>query len=455
MSQPEAVALEEADELGSSASQSGKRVSSAAAVAQSIVTKLAIIALNAITGILSARSLMPSGRGALSALALWPVFLGSALTFGIPSAFTYQARRHPQQRAELLGTALLIGMLTGVLGAVIGAIFLPYWIPQYTPNTIFWARIFVLACPLQSLALIGRNALESTDDFTTSNKTLVVAPALTAVVLLLLIALHGMTAVTAAAAYVCVGVLPLCWMAGQLRRIFKPRLTNVAASAAMLLRYGLTSYGVDLCGAMALYVDQALVVRILAPELMGTYVVALSVSRMLNVFHTSVVMVLFPRAVGQSPNTVRQMTGTAARVSTLATAVAGLCIMLVGPQVLTLLYSAQYRSAGPALRVLVVEVVLAGATTVLSQAFMALGRPGIVTLLQLLGLVCTVPMVLLLTPRYGIAGASLALLLSTCLRLILVLASFPLFLKLPIPQLMPTGADLQTLRRMVRQQLSR
>ena len=71
----------------------------------------------------------------------------------------------------------------------------------------------------------------------------------------------------------------------------------------------------------------------------------------------------------------------------MLTAAAGACIILVGPQVLTLLYSAQYRSARrPVLRVLVVEVVLAGATTVLSQAFMALGRPGVVTVLQLLGL---------------------------------------------------------------------
>ena len=51
-----------------------------------------------------------------------------------------------------------------------------------------------------------------------------------------------------------------------------------------LFAYGIRSYGIDLCGTMALYVDQALVVRLLEPGMMGTYVVALSLSRMLNAF---------------------------------------------------------------------------------------------------------------------------------------------------------------------------
>ena len=88
VSQPEATAGEELDELQA---ESGARpaMTSAGAIAQSVVAKLLIVGLNAATGILSARSLAPAGRGALTALTLWPIFLGSALTFGIPSALTY------------------------------------------------------------------------------------------------------------------------------------------------------------------------------------------------------------------------------------------------------------------------------------------------------------------------------------------------------------------------------
>jgi O-antigen/teichoic acid export membrane protein len=163
----------------------------------------------------------------------------------------------------------------------------------------------------------------------------------------------------------------------------------------------------------------------------------------LNAFHASVVMVLFPKAVNQPPDVVRGMTSRAARISTLLTAVAGVGIVSFGPHLLSLLYGREYTGATTVLRILVLEVVLSGATFVLSQAFMALEHPGVVTALQVLGLLFTLPLMLILVPRLGIVGAGLALLVSTTARLIFVLASFPLFLKMRIPNVLPRVEDLR------------
>jgi hypothetical protein len=61
--------------------------------------------------------------------------------------------------------------------------------------------------------------------------------------------------------------------------------------------------------------------------------------------------------------------------------------------------------------------------------------------LQVTGLALTVPLMFLLIPRFGIAGAGAALLCSTSIRLLFVLASYPLFLKMPVPDLLPKMAD--------------
>jgi len=228
----------------------------------------------------------------------------------------------------------------------------------------------------------------------------------------------------------------------HIQRMFAPRLRAVRESARLLSSYGIRSYGIDLCGTMSLYVDQALVVRLLTPDLMGIYVVALSLSRLLNAFHTSVVMVLFPRAVARPPLEIIAMTGRAVRITTALTAICGLGIVLAGPRLLVLLYGADYRGATSILRILVLEVVLTGATQVLSQAFMALGRPGVITTLQAIGLSLTIPLMLILIPRLGLTGAALALLISTCARLTFVLASFPLLLKLPVPDLLVRREDI-------------
>jgi O-antigen/teichoic acid export membrane protein len=176
--------------------------------------------------------------------------------------------------------------------------------------------------------------------------------------------------------------------------------------------------------------------------MMGIYVVALSLSRMLNAFHTSVIMVLFPKAVSQSPETVREMTSRAMRMSTVLTTILGVIIIGLGPQALSLLYGNEYRQASAVLRILVLEVILSGATLVLSQTFMALGRPGVVTALQLTGLMLTVPLMIFLVPRFGIVGAGVALLLSTSARFAFILVSFPLFLNMRIPHVLPKPEDL-------------
>lgn len=414
-----------------------------AAVVQSVAVKVLIVGINALTGIITARFLGPGGRGELAAMILFPVFLGSALSFGLPSALTYQLRRSPQKAGSLMGAGLVLASMTGLAGALLGAIFMHSWIPQYPPQVIWFARIFLLSTPITSLLLVGRAALESRGDFTASNKLLIWSPATTLVLLGILIATSRMSPFTAAISYVLVGVMPLAWMVFRVSKALRPSLTGLRGSVSTLFSYGVRSYGIDLCGTMSLYVDQALVVRLLNPDLMGTYVVGLSLSRMLNVFHTSVVMVLFPRAVGRAPAEVAEMTSRAMRVTTAMTTVCGIAIAVFGPEMLVLLYGREYQGAGLLLRILIAEVILSGATQVLSQAFMALERPGIIAGLQLTGLLLTIPLMLLLVPRFGILGAGLALLASTCARLSFVVFSFPVFLKLKIPRLVPAYEDLK------------
>jgi O-antigen/teichoic acid export membrane protein len=416
-------------------------------VMQSIGAKVFIIVINAATGILCARALQPAGRGELAVMILWPVFLASTLTLGVPSALTFQLRNHPEKRARLLGAALLLATLTGICGLILGLLFMYSWIPRYSARVILFARIFLLNTPVSAIVLVGRAALESRGDFKTSNKLLLASPALTLCCLGILWATKTLTPFTAALSYVSSGIGPFFWMMSHLRELFRPSLSSFWQSTRQLLKYGIRAYGIDLCGTMSLYIDQALVVRLLQPEMMGTYVVALTLSRMLNVFHGAVVMVLFPTAVGRPPSEVREMTSRAARMSTLLTAMAATGAAYFGPSLLSLLYGREYVGATKALRILAIEAVLSGATLVLSQAFMALERPGVITALQLTGLLLTLPLMFVLVPRFGIAGAGLALLVSTSCRLLFVLSSFPLLLKMRTPNIIPHFEDIEFMAR--------
>jgi O-antigen/teichoic acid export membrane protein len=415
------------------------------AVVQSVGSKVAILGLQAATGILTARALGPAGRGELAAMILWPLFVASITTLGVPSALIYHFRRWPEERARLITSGFLLAAVLGTVAAGVCVFILPLWLHQYPPEVIHAAEWFLITVPICSVTLAGRAVLEASHDFSGSNAIQTLTPLATLLGLLVFLGMHRINPYTAAIAYIAASI-PAFWL--MLTRVRRAKVESSRARVAvikMILGYGIRSYGVDLLGTLALQVDQVLVVSLLNPSAMGSYVVVLSLSRMLNLFQNSVVMVLFPKAAGRSKEDVVHMTGEAARISGLACASCGVIVCAAGPTLLRILYGQEYVAAVSALRILVLEVILSGATFVLAQAFMALDRPGVVTILQAIGLSLSIPMMLWLIPRLGIYGAAISLLASTIARLLFICVGFRVFLKTRPPDLLPKVSDVRML----------
>ncbi len=415
------------------------------AVLQSFAAKIGIVALNAATGMLTARLLQPSGRGELAAILLWPQILSGVCTLGMPSSITFQLRRKPNASGALLSAALLIGSAFGLIMTAVVIWCMPYFLRQYSHSIVVAARWVVLNTITGVVLLIGRSALEANDRFSRSNIILILPPSLTIVGLVLCQALHILTPISASICYVVAGLPSLLLVLIGLSKSFRGFDLTRLQAARTLLSYGVRSYGIELCGTLSLYVDQVLVITLLSPESMGVYVVALSLSRVLNALHQSIAMVLFPRSVGIPSEEVVELTGRALRASLILSGLGALFLILTGPMLLTLLYGPRYRSVNTTLQVLALEAVLSGCVTVAAQAFMALDRPGEVTLFQLGGLLTAVPLLLVLVPRFGVLGAAFAVLGSTIIRLALTLLRFGPTLGHPRPKIIPTLADLHWL----------
>ncbi len=415
------------------------------AVAHSILSKIVILGLQASTGILTARMLLPHGRGELAAMGLWPLLVASLTTLGIPSSLIYHLRKLPEQRERLIANGFLMATLLGSLAAIVASFGLPFWLHQYPLSMVHAAQWFLLTVPICSMTLVGRAVLEAADEFSASNAIQMLTPFATLLGLLAFLAAHKLNPYTAAIAYILASIPTFILMLGRVRRLGFGGWQFSPSSMKLLLGYGIRSYGIDVLGTLALQVDQVLVVSMLSPSAMGTYVVVLSLSRMLNLFQNSVVMVLFPKATGRSQEDIVALTGRSARISSLITAACGLFVCVAGPVLLRILYGKEYATAAGVLRILVLEVILSGATFVLAQAFLAVGRPGVVTILQAIGLSLSIPMMLWLIPRYGIYGAAISLLTSTVARLLFIYSGFRIFLKTSPPQLLPNGNDLKLL----------
>lgn len=400
----------------------------ASAISKLVGSRLSWTLINALTGIITARTLGASGRGALAVMIIWPVFLAGALTFGLPSALVYRIRQSSvADRGSFFTAATVLATAIGILAGGGGFLLLPLWLSNYTTQVVMWAKWLMVFTVVSMLMLIFRAALEGIGRFGHSAGSWVLIPLQTLASLLFLWRLHWLTAVTAALSYVFAGIPVLCWMFFRLNKEIGWNFRGFVRSSRVLLGYGFRSYGIDLCGALSQYVDQALVVGLIMAADLGRYVVALSLSRTLNAVYQAAATVLFPKCVGLEKRDAVKTTLRITAAITALVAPGAVALYCFGSFFLHLFYGPEYVVATTLLRVLIFEAVLSGITTLISQAFMAMGKPGTVTLLQVVGLSAAIPLLLVLVPKYGILGAGVAILVSSVIRLLLLQVSLVKF----------------------------
>ncbi|ANS73299.1 hypothetical protein AWM70_00800 [Paenibacillus yonginensis] len=406
-----------------------------------------ILLINMLTGVLTARFLGPTGRGEQTAMVNWSQFLAFCMTFGIPSALVYNAKRRSEQTGGLYATALLMGVGFGGIAMAVGILVLPMWLDSFEHDVVLFSQWSMILCPLIVISQINNAILQVRDEYRQYNRLRYLVPLTTLLMLVVLILTGTMNAHTSAIAYLLPAVPFYIAMTVRMLRIYGRQLKVSLDNFKRLFTYGLGSYGNDLMGQVSLYIDQILIAGLLNPSDLGLYAVAVSLAKMVSVFSNSIIVVLFPKASGLDKQEAVDITFRAFRISMAATLLASLALMLIAPYVLTLLYGAEFKAALSVFRLLLLQTAIGGGTMVLAQAFMALGKPKVVTLLQGLGLALVVPMLFLVVPHFGLIGAGYAMLASVLIRFIFILLNFKYTLKIKIPPLWVTRGDIQWLRK--------
>ena len=415
---------------------------SVAATAQTMITMVGILAINVLTGIITARTLGPEGRGEQAALIVWPEFMANVITLGIPSALVYNLRRYPEERSNFFSAAVILCAILGIGSATVGILFLPQWLSQYPTETIRMAQLLMPIVPIFLLAQLFALALDACSQFAISNIGRYMMPLGTLLLLYGLVISHNITPYTAALAYILPGIVVFLSRVAYLRKVFKFQWSGLTKTYRRLMSYGVRSYGVELVKTLSGKLSQVVIVGLLSSSNLGIYVVALNLSRMMNVFQTSFVTVLFPTVAGRPRKEVVALTGRAVRVSLALSCLAGIIVSFLAPVLLNVLYGEKFLAAIAVFRILLVEIIISGTVWVFLQAFMAVGKPGFVTLLQGLGVAISIPLMFLLVPVYGLEGAGMALLCSSFTRLILVYLSYGFILKVQPPSLLLNKQDI-------------
>jgi len=324
------------------------------ALSKALSGRVGLLLLESMTGIVCARILKPQGRGELSAMILWPVFLCQIFTLGIPSATIFNIRSKPGRMGLTIAGAMTLSLATSLITVAFGFVVLPFWLHHYDPQIVVHSQWFMFFAPVSMAVMILRGIWESFGHFGRSALSLIMTRCLTLIALLGLAVVARLDSINAAYAYLLTGLPTLVWMLWEILPKADWRFLGVMWNMRSMLAYGLRSYGIDLCGALSQYIDQALVLGMLSAAEMGTYTVALSLSRILNVVAVAASTVLFPKTVGTSPRNA-VLTAIRTELAVIALASFGaVCMILLGGPALHYLYGREYVSATLTLDILVV-----------------------------------------------------------------------------------------------------
>lgn len=405
------------------------------AVLQTAVANLAVQGINVLSGILTARSLGPDGRGLLAGVIMWPQFLAYAMTMGIPIASVYWLKRRPEMSREIAGAGLVLSVAFGLLAAVVGACIIPYSLHAYPASAVRLAQLWALVTPLELIAVTLIAHAQAADAFSSYNAFRFLSPFTMLLFLVVEKAVGHLTYRSAAFAYLLGGTPPMIWIGYWAWRHFRPTIRSFRTASKLLLGYGVRAWGIDLLGTVANQVDRVLVVGLLNPEFMGLYVIAQSAAGVLAFIPTAVAPITMPRSTTMHLTETLALTGRAARATLAVMLLASIPLLFAGGFLLRLVYGAAFQGAAAVLPFLVVEAIANGLISVLAQAFLASGFPGTVSVLQGCGLLTSVPLMLWLIPRFGLPGAGCALMLATFCRLLFVMINFRYKLNEPPPAL--------------------
>lgn len=188
-------------------------------------------------------------------------------------------------------------------------------------------------------------------------------------------------------------------------------LVNLRVDPALFRRslaFGVKAYVAQIFFYLVLRVDQVLVAHYAGYRQLGLYALAATVAQLLWLLTDPLAGAMIPHVVRARTGDDRRLSFSMARLSLSILMIAAIGGWFLAPLVVPVVYGAGFAGAVPALRLLLPGVVALGATKSLGSVLVKEGRMLITSVLGLCALGLNIALNIVLLPRIGIRGASIA-----------------------------------------------
>ena len=380
----------------------------ARAVAGTAGTNIAITLASSLGGLFLARVLGPTHRGDLVTILQWPAMIGSMASVGVTQATCYWMSKRPREARSIMSTAVTTALLTGLVVAVAGP-----WMASAIGRNDQVVRSLTFTFALSPLYIAGgvwMSALQASS-IVRWNVARLAQPLVYLAGVICLWGAGGLTLTGAVGAFVGSMVVQSLYVVMSARRevghLRRPELELLRP----LYAYGSKVWLSTVPRLVNVSVDQLVLSvwpGVTAAEL-GNYAVAVTLSQLVLPVSQAFGSVAFPRIARAHGEADARRIG---RLSLAGAAVSATVIIVpvcvLAPVFVPVLFGSGFQSSILALWLLAPGAVFLAMNGVLGDVLQGRGRPLVISVGEGIGALCTVVLLAVLIPPFGIQGAAVA-----------------------------------------------
>ena len=379
-----------------------------------------------LTSVLIARTLGPTGKGAVDLFVLLTSLIAEFGLLGITYGFTYSLANRGRPLAQVHGNAVVAATLLGTSDYPLRPCCLRCARPSGTPSTCrswswSWGSAGFLA---YSAGWTGLMLGVDQAPLTFRVQAVASGASLAAVGLLVLVGAFSPEAAIGIIAAVAVGGAVLRFSLAK-RRHFPAKLAVDRVSFVESLRYGLKQFPGMFANWLHFRIDLLVVSQVVGLAGVGIYAVSVRWAELLWLVGMGVQSAAVHRIASETKEAGYAFTKRVFVVVLLMTSCAGVALALIADPLLRLLYGPEFAPAVVPLILLIPGVVAWDSARVLSN-YMAYnrGRPGLTAAIAVAGAASNLVVTLFAVRVWGINGAAVTTSITYSLVLLATLLAF-------------------------------
>jgi len=411
-------------------------------VAISSIGRIITIGMAALTSIIIARILGPSGKGILAALA---AMVGIALQFGnlgLHGANTYFAAKDKDKSTSLIANSFWFSLVIGLIIFFISYLFLSQHLGALGQVDFRLAKIALIAVPFLLLNYLWQNILVGLNKIKAYNIVLILNQSLYLIgaIIILLVLRKGVFSLVVFNTITAIIVTFLFWVYFLRAKQFSFKIDWYLIKRS--LNYGFKVYITCFLGYLVLRSDIFILNYFKGAAETGLYSVAASFIDAFLVLPSIIALLLIPKAtknLGQSGDIVAKVS----RISIIIVAVICLGAILLGRPAINIIFGSVFDKSFIPLLILIPGAFFLSIGTILSQYFTAHNRLMPIVYIWVIATILNIGMNIVYIPIYGMVAAATSSLLAYIVVCGYVTHSFLRLNNYSFTKLVPTKKDIR------------